>query len=86
MLGVGVEGTDCAVVWHPERMAGKEIDRARATSALEVIKQHPGLVLFALSPVLAGLGVVWWLAGAGWSILAAIVLLVAGAGLIVLKR
>ena len=67
-------------------MAGKEIDRVRATSALEVIKQHPGLVLFALSPVLALVGVIWWLAGAGWAIAAAFVLLVAGGALIVRKR
>jgi hypothetical protein len=67
-------------------MAGKEIDRVRATSALEVIKQHPGLVLFALSPVLTLVGVIWWLAGAGWAIAAAFVLLVAGGALIVRKR
>ena len=32
--------------WHPYDMA-KEIDRVRAQSALAVIKQHPGMVLFA---------------------------------------
>lgn len=74
------------LVWHSERMAGKEIDRVRATSALEVIKQHPMLVLFALSPVIAALGVIWWLAGAGWAIAAALVLIVAGGALVVLKR
>lgn len=40
----------------------KEIDRVRAKSALAVIKQHPGMVLFAVSPVLIGIGVVWWYA------------------------
>jgi hypothetical protein len=39
----------------------KEIDRVRAQSALAVIKQHPGLVLFAVSPVIIALGLVWWL-------------------------
>ena len=39
----------------------KEIDRVRAQSALAVIKQHPGMVLFVASPVLIGLGLVWWL-------------------------
>lgn len=73
-------------VWHSEQMAGKEIDRIRAKSALEVIKQHPILVLFALSPAIALLGVIWWLAGAGWAIAAALVLLVAGGALVVLKR
>ena len=39
----------------------KEIDRVRAQSALAVIKQHPGMVLFVASPVIIGLGLVWWL-------------------------
>ncbi|KZS73939.1 hypothetical protein A4G29_19945 [Mycobacterium kansasii] len=67
-------------------MAGKEIDRVRATSALAVIKQHPGMVLFALSPVLALLAVIWWLVGAGWAIAAALVLLVVGGAVVVVKR
>ena len=67
-------------------MAGKEIDRVRATSALAVIKQHPGMVLFALSPALALLAVIWWLAGVGWAIVAALVLLMAGGALVVVKR
>ncbi|KZS58829.1 hypothetical protein A4G26_01630 [Mycobacterium kansasii] len=67
-------------------MAGKEIDRVRATSALAVIKQHPGMVLFALSPVLALLAVIWWLAGAGWAIAATLVLLVVGGAVVVVKR
>ncbi|AGZ52760.1 hypothetical protein PJK45_07755 [Mycobacterium kansasii] len=67
-------------------MAGKEIDRVRATSALAVIKQHPGMVLFALSPVLALLAVIWWLAGTGWAIVTALVLLVVGGALVVVKR
>ncbi len=67
-------------------MPGKEIDRVRATSALEVIRQHPVLVLFALTPVLAVWGVIWWLAGAGWAIFAAILLLLCGTAAIVLKR
>ena len=67
-------------------MARKEIDRIRARSAVEVIAQHPGLVLFAVSPALVPLGVIWWLAGAGWAILLAVVLLVAGAAIVVVKR
>ncbi|OBA62395.1 hypothetical protein A5647_07405 [Mycobacterium sp. 1100029.7] len=67
-------------------MAGKDIDPIRARSALEVIRQHPVLVLFAVSPALAVLGLVWWLAGAGWAIAAAIVLVLAGAGLVVRRR
>lgn len=67
-------------------MAGKDIDPIRAKSALEVIRQHPLLVLFAVSPALAVLGVIWWLAGAGWAVAAAILLLLAGAGLVVVRR
>jgi hypothetical protein len=67
-------------------MAGKDIDRIRAKSALEVIRQHPVLVLFAVSPALAVLGLIWWLAGAGWAIAAAIALVLAGAGVVVLRR
>ena len=67
-------------------MAREEIDRIRARSAVEVIAQHPGLVLFAVSPALVPLGVIWWLAGAGWAILLAVMLLVAGAAIVVVKR
>jgi hypothetical protein len=71
--------------WHSEGMA-REIDPIRAKSALEVIRQHPVLVLFAVSPALALLGVIWWLAGAGWAIFAALVLLLASAAFIVFRR
>jgi hypothetical protein len=67
-------------------MAGREIDPMRARSALEVIKQNPGIVLFALSPAFIALGVVWYLVGGGWAIFAAIVLLIAGAAAVALKR
>ena len=67
-------------------MAGKDIDRIRAKSALEVIREHPVLVLFAASPAFAVLGVIWWLAGAGWAISAAVLLLLAGAAFILYRR
>jgi hypothetical protein len=64
----------------------KEIDRARARSALAVIRQHPGMVLFAASPAVVALAVVWWLFGAGWAALL-LVGIVLGAGVaVVLKR
>ncbi|GBG36623.1 hypothetical protein [Mycobacterium montefiorense] len=66
-------------------MAGKDIERMRAKSALEVIRQHPVLVLFAVSPAIAVLGVIWWVAGAGWAIAAATALLLASAGFIVFR-
>jgi hypothetical protein len=67
-------------------MARKEIDRIRAQSALEVVKEHPVLVLFAASPALALLGVIWWLAGAGWAIFAGVLLVLAGAAFILVRR
>jgi hypothetical protein len=66
-------------------MAGKDVERIRAKSALEVIRQHPVLVLFAVSPALAVLGVIWYLAGAGWAIAAGIALLLAGAGFVIFR-
>ena len=67
-------------------MAGKDIDRIRAKSALEVVREHPVLVLFAASPALALVGVIWFLAGAGWAITAAVLLVLAGAAFILVKR
>ncbi|OBC12457.1 hypothetical protein A5784_33270 [Mycobacterium sp. 852013-50091_SCH5140682] len=64
----------------------KEIDRVRAQSALAVIKQHPGMVLFALSPVLVVLGVVWWLMGPGWAGLLLVALILVGGAALLLKR
>ena len=59
----------------------KEIDPARARSAIEVVKQHPGMVLFLASPgIVAVVAVVavWLLAGAGWGILLLLALVVGG--------
>ena len=39
----------------------KEIDPVRAQSALAVIKQHPGMVLFLASPAIIAVALVWWL-------------------------
>lgn len=67
-------------------MAGREIDPIRAKGLLAVIKQNPGIVLFALSPALIALGVVWWLTGPGWAIAAAVVLVLLGGAAVILKR
>jgi hypothetical protein len=67
-------------------MAGKEIDPIRARSALEVIRQHPGLVLFVASPALVAVAVVWLLAGAGWAVLVLTALLLISGVAIVRKR
>lgn len=71
--------------WHPGGMA-KEIDPVRARGALAVFKQHPGMVLFAASPVLVALGVVWWVAGAGWAALLLVALVLAGGAALLVKR
>ena len=63
----------------------KEVDRVRAQSALAVIKQHPGMVLFAVSPAIVALAAVWWLFGAGWAALL-LVGMVLGAGAAVLMK
>lgn len=51
-----------------------------------MIRQNPGIVVFAVSPALVALAVIWWLAGAGWAIATAILLLIAGTAAVVLKR
>ena len=56
----------------------KEIDPVRARSAVAVIKQHPGMVLFLATPALLVVGVVWLLTGsAAW---AALLVVATGAG------
>jgi hypothetical protein len=67
-------------------MAGREIDRVRAQSALEVIRQHPGMALFVASPALVAVALVWWLLGAGWAILLLGVLVVGGGVVLLRKR
>lgn len=66
-------------------MAGDEIDRVRAKSALAVVKEHPGMVLFLASPAIIAVVAVWWLAGAGWAGLL-LVALVLGGGVALLKK
>ena len=63
----------------------KEIDPARARSALEVFKQHPGMVLFLASPGIVAVVAVWLLAGAGWGILLLLALVV-GSGAAVARK
>lgn len=66
-------------------MAGKEIDPQRARAARDVVRQHPAMVLVAVSPVLIAVALVWWLAGAGWAIVLLVLALVAG-GMAVLRK
>lgn len=81
------KGTPCAACnWHPWFMAGKEIDRTRARSALDVVKQHPAMVLFAISPVIVVAVIVGWLTTPVLGILLFIVATVAGGWALVRKR
>lgn len=63
----------------------KEIDRTRARGAVAVIRQHPGMVLFALSPALVALGVVWWVFGAGWAALLLVALVLVGGAALLMR-
>jgi len=67
-------------------MAGKEIDPVRVKSALAVVREHPGMLLFLASPGLIVIGLVWWLLSPGWALLLLAVLVVAGGAAVVLKR
>jgi hypothetical protein len=57
----------------------KEIDPVRARSAVAVIRQHPGMVLFLAAPALIVVGVVWLLTGsAAWAALLVVAMVVGG--------
>ncbi|NKY48623.1 hypothetical protein [Nocardia vermiculata] len=58
----------------------KEIDRARARSALETVKESPFIALVAAVPVIVVLGVVWALTN--WFV-ALLLLVVVGAVVVV---
>ena len=55
-------------------MAGKDIDRVRARSALATVRESPVITAMALAPVVGGLVVVWWLFG-GFAAFVALVIL-----------
>jgi hypothetical protein len=67
-------------------MAGKEIDPQRARAARDVVRQHPAMVLVAVSPVLIAAGLVWWLVSPGWAIVLLVAALVAGGWAVLRKR
>ena len=67
-------------------MAGKEIDRVRAHSALDVVKQHPLMVLFAISPVIVAAVVLGALTHPIWGIVLFVVVTLAGSWAVVRKR
>lgn len=53
---------------------------------MDVIRQHPAMVLFAISPAIAAVTAVWILAGASWAILLLIALVVVGGAAVLRKR
>ncbi len=66
-------------------MAGKEPDH-RARAARDVVRQHPAMTVFALSPLLIAAGVLWWLAGAGWALVLLVGVAVIGGAAVMRRR
>ncbi|MCE9516062.1 MAG: hypothetical protein K8R24_09060 [Mycobacterium sp.] len=66
-------------------MAGKELDPQRGRAALDVIRQHPAMTLVAVSPVLIGAGLIWWLVSPALAVVLLIAAGVAG-GMKVLRK
>ncbi|MCH9722574.1 MAG: hypothetical protein K0U67_11000 [Actinomycetia bacterium] len=66
-------------------MAGKELDPDRARAARDVVRQHPAMALFAVSPVLIAAGLMWWLVSPGWAMVLLVAALVSG-GVAVLRQ
>ncbi|PTR31338.1 hypothetical protein C8K36_101369 [Rhodococcus sp. OK519] len=64
-------------------MAGKKIDRVKAESALEVVRESPAIAMIVAAPALVVFGVLWWLTGFGTALL--VTLLIAGIALVVKK-
>jgi hypothetical protein len=64
----------------------KEIDRVRARSALAVIKQNPGMVLFAVSPGILVIALVWWLVSPALAVLLLIAAVVGGGAVLLMRR
>ena len=67
-------------------MAGNELDPQRARAARDVVRQHPAMVLMAVSPVLIGAGLVWWLVNTFLAILLLIGATVIGGRAVLRKR
>ena len=67
-------------------MAAKEIDRTRARSAWAVVRQHPAMTLFAVSPVLLAFAAVWALTGFGPALILLLISAVVGGAVLLLRR
>lgn len=68
-----------------DSVAGKELDPQRGRAALDVVRQHPAMTLFAVSPVLIGAGLVWSLVSPTLAVVLVIAALVGG-GMAVLRK
>ncbi|MCX5041638.1 hypothetical protein OG921_00330 [Aldersonia sp. NBC_00410] len=55
-------------------MAGKKLDKQTAGAALETVKESPVMVGVLGVPALVGFALIWFLAGFGWALLAAVLL------------
>lgn len=60
-------------------MAGKELDPVRKQAALDVVKQHPGMVAAMAAPAVIVVAVGWIVGGAGVGLLLLIAFGVLGA-------
>ncbi|TSD95078.1 hypothetical protein FOS14_18990 [Skermania sp. ID1734] len=58
-------------------MPGKKLDRVRAKSAVETVRESPVIAAIAISPAVVLFGLVWWLAGFGWAIALVVLLVIA---------
>lgn len=64
-------------------MAGKKIERVKAESALEVVKESPVIVAIVAAPAIVVFGLLWWLAGFGTAVL--VTLIVTGLAVVAKK-
>ncbi|WP_430333830.1 hypothetical protein [Rhodococcus sp. ACT016] len=64
-------------------MAGKKIDRVKAQTAVEVVRESPTIALIVAAPAIVVFGVLWWLTGFGTALL--VTLIVAGLAVVAKK-
>ncbi|MFC4605047.1 hypothetical protein [Rhodococcus kronopolitis] len=55
-------------------MTGKGIDRQKASTALEVVRESPTVVAIVAAPALVVFGLLWWLTGFGTALLVLVLL------------
>ncbi|SDE05448.1 hypothetical protein [Rhodococcus tukisamuensis] len=55
-------------------MAGKGIDRTKAQTALEVVRESPAITAIVVAPAVVVFGLLWWLTGFGTALLVTVLL------------